>query len=573
MRCVTAALMLTAGLAMGGQAWAQGSASTAEYRPALASFWGDTGLWFVPTAEVLPTKGWSFSLYRTELDFNQGFSDVSFWPATFGVGIGNRLELFGALRTMTAIDRDTRPLFTGAVDTSDGGILNDNPFVRESFTGNDLGDLYFGGKVNVLSEQRNQPFALALRGTMKAPTGDSSSGAGSGAWDYFADAIVSKEINRRVEISGFGGFAMRGDPDDISLADSLRWGVGAAFGARSNLRLTTELHGESFLDDLVIASPALVTGEDGSLSPIVSDLESRVNAAVGLTFQARNGVAIGVGVNYRFGLDSRSEISSTTGDVSGDALGLELRLGFHRGVGIYSAPAPAPLPPPRVEEPAPAPPAPAPPPPPANRRPSIKAQCNPCSLGVGETATIRVDSQDPDGDTLAYAWGTPSGTVGDPRSAATTWKAETVPGPVTLNVTVDDGRGGTATDTVTIQVTARTTEEIVLDDVFFDLDQATLRPAARPILDRAVKTLTDNRALRAEIEGHTCDLGADDYNRTLGLRRATTVRDYLVSHGVDASRLRTVSYGEERPKAENSDEEHRRQNRRAILRIQEVVSQ
>ncbi|HEX2340017.1 MAG TPA: hypothetical protein VHI98_06010, partial [Vicinamibacterales bacterium] len=81
----------------------------AETRPATTTYWGDTGLWFVPTGEVLPDRRWSFSLYRTNFDFEQGFTDVSVWPITFGYGLRDRVELFGAIRAVTRIDRDTRP--------------------------------------------------------------------------------------------------------------------------------------------------------------------------------------------------------------------------------------------------------------------------------------------------------------------------------------------------------------------------------------------------------------------------------------------------------------------------------
>ena len=84
-------------------------------------------------------------------------------------------------------------------------------------------------------------------------------------------------------------------------------------------------------------------------------------------------------------------------------------------------------------------------------------------------------------------------------------------------------------------------------------------------LDEAVRTLQANPQLRIEIEGHTCNIGTAEYNLALGERRATSVREYLVSRGVGADRMRTVSYGEERPKYDNSREETRRLNRRAAL--------
>ncbi|PYR77310.1 MAG: peptidoglycan-associated lipoprotein [Acidobacteria bacterium] len=84
-------------------------------------------------------------------------------------------------------------------------------------------------------------------------------------------------------------------------------------------------------------------------------------------------------------------------------------------------------------------------------------------------------------------------------------------------------------------------------------------------LQPAARTLQDNPNVRIEIEGHTCNIGTAEYNLALGERRATSVREYLVSRGVGADRMRTVSYGEERPKYDNSREETRRLNRRAAL--------
>ena len=118
---------------------------------------------------------------------------------------------------------------------------------------------------------------------------------------------------------------------------------------------------------------------------------------------------------------------------------------------------------------------------------------------------------------------------------------------------------------MTIQVIRPAVKEFVFEDVHFDFDRYSLRPEATRALDEAVRTLQANPELRIEIEGHTCNIGTAEYNLALGERRATAVRDYLASRGVGADRLRTVSYGEERPKFDNSREETRRLNRRAAL--------
>ena len=103
------------------------------------------------------------------------------------------------------------------------------------------------------------------------------------------------------------------------------------------------------------------------------------------------------------------------------------------------------------------------------------------------------------------------------------------------------------------------------DDVLFDLNRASVRPAGAATLDVAAKALLDDRNLRMTIEGYTCDLGTPVYNLALGERRAEAARDYLVSHGVAAGRLTTVSFGEERPAHDNAQEETRRLNRRVAL--------
>ena len=91
-----------------------------QTRPATTTFMGDTGLWYVPTGEVLPRKKWSVSAYRVNFDDNQGFTDVSNWPLTFGYGLGDRAELFGSWVLVSRIDRDIRPLFLSSIPRAGG---------------------------------------------------------------------------------------------------------------------------------------------------------------------------------------------------------------------------------------------------------------------------------------------------------------------------------------------------------------------------------------------------------------------------------------------------------------------
>ena len=102
------------------------------------------------------------------------------------------------------------------------------------------------------------------------------------------------------------------------------------------------------------------------------------------------------------------------------------------------------------------------------------------------------------------------------------------------------------------------------DRVFFDTDSTELSAAARATLDKQAMWLNQNRRYTFTIEGHADERGTREYNIALGARRAATTRDYLVSHGVAANRMRTISYGKERPVAVCNDISCWSQNRRAV---------
>ena len=102
------------------------------------------------------------------------------------------------------------------------------------------------------------------------------------------------------------------------------------------------------------------------------------------------------------------------------------------------------------------------------------------------------------------------------------------------------------------------------DRVYFDTDGTNLNSQARTTLDRQIAWLNRYPTVRLIIEGHTDERGTREYNLALGDRRAAAVKNYLTDHGVAAGRLRTISYGKERPVAVGSNEAAWAQNRRAV---------
>jgi peptidoglycan-associated lipoprotein len=133
----------------------------------------------------------------------------------------------------------------------------------------------------------------------------------------------------------------------------------------------------------------------------------------------------------------------------------------------------------------------------------------------------------------------------------------------------------TAANTSSASSSAATTSSIVPgsqedlvrnvgDRVFFGYDRSDVTGEARATLDAQAAWLKRYPNVSLTVEGHADERGTREYNLALGERRATAARNYLVAQGIDASRLRTVSYGKERPAVLGSNEAAWAQNRRAV---------
>src|SRR5579872_147825 len=148
------------------------SATTDDTRPATTTFFGDTGLWFVPTAEVLPDGKWSVSGYRRGTNYIEGYTNVGDFAGTFAYGLKGRAEIFGSLLVDTRIARNLTPIFI--TDPSTGGVVASYPQVNQHWTGDNFGDFYLGAKVNLWSQSSPKPAAIAVRGIVKLPTGNAT---------------------------------------------------------------------------------------------------------------------------------------------------------------------------------------------------------------------------------------------------------------------------------------------------------------------------------------------------------------------------------------------------------------
>ena len=528
--------------------------SGSETRPALPTFFGDTGLWFVPTAETLPAGKVSASGFRANFDRPQGLLDVSDQGFTLGYGVTSRLELFASVGSVRLRRAVRNPLFNSG-NTSYGGADVDYPYVATGWSKTLLRPVIVGGKMNLLSQGRNDAASLAIRGSLSMPTGPAA--AGTDGVTGQVDFVVSREFTSKVELAGYIGGIVRQDPDLFDISNGARWGLGLALPTRTPLRLLAEADGELRTSDSTTLTGVL-QARDGSLLFPTSRSHDPLQLRVGPVWQDKRGFFVHGGLSYSRRSGDRN-VAGTT--VPHTGLGWDIRVGFHPGVAVY-------VPPPPPPPPAPAPVAPPPPPPapPANKNPVLGAiSCDPCILPIGTTSQLNVTGSDPDGETLTYKWSAPTGTFNNATVTNPVWTAPMQEGNVPATVVATDPRGGTATSTVTLQVIKPPVKTYTFEDVHFDFDKYNLKPEAVKILDDAVKTLGENPDLRLTIEGHCDSIGTTEYNLALGERRANAARDYLVSRGVSASRFTTVSYGEERPKADNKTAAGRALNRRAAL--------
>ena len=527
-------------------------------RPALPTINGDTGLWFVPTAETMPAGKWSFSVFRANYDRKQGLTDVNQMGVTGAIGIADRFELFGSWR-IVRYDRDVRPVFGG--DPTFGGVSQEFPYVRRGWSKNLGGPVIVGGKWSVLQQGRGDAMSLAPRVMVKFPSG--STWASTNDWDGHVDLVGSREFAKTAEVTGFVGGVLRGDPEQFRVSDGISWGLGTTFPSRSQFRALLEWNGEWVIKDNVQVLNGPYVAEDGSVAPTLSPITDWSTFKFGGVWQAKSGLFVHAGGNYSPGTQGRVVNGN---DIDHSAWGFDLRVGWHQGVT-----------PPRqrvrriketttvtntVTVVQPAPPAPVAAP---NRPPTVRITCDPSLVEPGQTSRCSAQATDPEGGPLTYRWTTSAGSVSPNDAPNTTFTAPQQEGPVTVTVTATDNAKNESTATATLLVQRRVVIEF--EDVHFDFDRFSLRPDALKILDEAVARLQANPSIQVTIEGHADSVGTQQYNLALGDRRANSARDYLVMRGIAPARLRTVSYGEDRPIDTNETAAGRARNRRAHLAI------
>lgn len=236
---------------------------------------------------------------------------------------------------------------------------------------------------------------------------------------------------------------------------------------------------------------------------------------------------------------------------------------FAAGCKKKTPPPPPPPPPPPAEAPKPAPPA----------KPAISTfTAEPSSIQRGQSSTLRWNVSGADSITIDNGIG----------AVSASGTRQVFPSSTTRYTLTATNAGGTTTMSANVTVSdppppppppakapAKSLSERLateVSDVYFDYDQYAIREDARSVLSRnsdALKRiLADFPAATITVEGHCDERGSAEYNLGLGDRRSTSAKEFLTQLGVSADRLRTLSYGKERPQCSESNEECWQRNRR-----------
>jgi len=223
--------------------------------------------------------------------------------------------------------------------------------------------------------------------------------------------------------------------------------------------------------------------------------------------------------------------------------------------------------------PPPPPPPPVTPPPPA---PTITLRAQPATIERGQSAQLQWEARN--AATVQIDPG-----VGQ---VAATGNRQVSPTSSVTYVARATGPGGEASDTARVTVNIpppppdrptppappgpsdKTISELFrenVQEIYFDYDKSDIRPGEVPKLQGNATWLKQNASVRFTIEGHCDERGSEEYNLGLGDRRANAVKEFLLSQGLAASRINTVSYGEERPVCREQNEQCYQRNRRAAF--------
>jgi outer membrane protein OmpA-like peptidoglycan-associated protein len=385
------------------------------------------------------------------------------------------------------------------------GLNFEYPYAGSWQTG--LGYASLGAKFNLI---KNENMGFGIFGHFDLPLSDDTKGVTTSKAKYGIDLLFSKKLSSGVMFNANAGYQLNQAPSGIDLGNTLKYSAGFEAKLVKSVDLITQISGKQY-----------------SGSNIAQD--NPIDVVIGLKYENDYGFGVAVAYKKNLSFDTKG---------MGDTHGAMGSISYVTGK--------------------------TPPPPPCNKVESVKINGE-NNAKDGESRTYSaVYSPDTVSKPVAYKWTcSDNGEIISGQGAPTVsvkWNKDNSDSWVKVSVSND-------CSTVDAKLVVTVAKSLLppKEEYFFALDSSDLCGSVKMDLDTAVKYLKYHTEAKIEIQGHTCSIATVSYNMGLGEERAQAVKKYLVGNGISPDRIKTISYGEEKPAYDNSKEETRRKNRRVYI--------
>lgn len=358
---------------------------------------------------------------------------------------------------------------------------------------------------------KNEKTGFGILGYFDLPLSDEDTGVSTSKSKFGIDLLFAHKLQKRIVFSLNAGYQINQAPEKFDVGDTIRYAAGIEAGIGNNLSFATQLAGKIY------------SGSD-------LEQDSPLDLIIGLKFQSEDkfGISIGYKKNILF-------TNKSLGDTHGAIGSIWINTG---------------KPKPKIP-----------------LCTSIEAVNIEGENGakVGEVRSYQaLVSPETSTKPITYKWTcSENGDINSGQGTPTVsvkWQKEGEASWIKINAN-NKCSNVSATKKVKVVKPVLSPKE----EYYFAFDQYELSPATIKDLDKAVEYFKYHPDEQIEIQGHTCSIATEEYNLALGEHRADAVRKYLVDNGISPDKIKTISYGEEKPAYDNSAEITRKKNRRAHI--------